>query len=76
MDGIIRNLLAASPQERIQLHRNDACLVPIAKVKELFSSIKNPSRRGKKVPSVNDCLNLQEVQSVSKRFAQDVWSQV
>ena len=48
--------MAAFPQERIQLHRNDASLVPVAKVKEIFRNIKNPTRRGKKIVSVNDFL--------------------
>jgi len=42
MNGIIRQFLATSPLERNQLHRNVAGLVPIAKVKKIFSGINTP----------------------------------
>jgi hypothetical protein len=67
-DGIIRQFLATSPQERNQLHQNDECLVPAAKSRQIFGDIKNPTRRGKKRPSVNDFRNWQEVQSFFKAF--------
>ena len=68
IDGIIRQFLATSPQERNQLHQNVGCLLPIAKVRHLFSDIKKPTRRGKTLPSANDFLNWQEVQSFFKAF--------
>jgi hypothetical protein len=68
MDGIIRQFLATSPQERNQLHRNVACLVPIPKVKRICYDINRPFRIVKKRESVNDFLNWQEVQPFFKAF--------
>lgn len=68
MDEIIQQFLATSPQEKIQLHQNVACLIPIAKVKQTFWRINTPIKHGKTFPSVNDFLNWQEVQSVFKAF--------
>ena len=65
---IIQQFLSTSPQQRNHLHQNDTCLVPVARVKQIFTHIKNPTRRGKKVPSVNYFLNWQEVESVFKAF--------
>ena len=48
MDEVIRQFLATSPKERNQLHQDVACLVPIAKSKQIFHTIQNPNRRGKK----------------------------
>ena len=68
MNGIIQQFLATSPQERNLLHQNVGCLIPVAKVRQLFRGIKNPNRRGNKMPSVNDFLDWQEVQSLFKAF--------
>ena len=70
MDGIIRQFLATSPQDRNQLHQNVGCLVPAAKSRQIFGRISTPIRikRGKEIPSVSEFLNWQEVQSVFKAF--------
>ena len=68
MDVIIQRFLSTSPLQRNQLNQDVRCLVPVSRVKNIFTHIKNPSRGGKKLPSVNDFINWQEVESVFKAF--------
>jgi hypothetical protein len=69
-DGSIRQFLAASPQDRNQLHRNVGCLVPVAKSRQIFVHISTPFRirNNRQIPSVNDFRDWQEVQSFFKAF--------
>ena len=72
MNGIIRQFLATSPQQRNQLHQNVASLVPVATVQQLFRHIKNPSRRGQKNLLLMTSIIGKKCSPSLKHFAQGV----